>query len=249
MTLYSSQDLILNSIFTAKSDLFNHHQSLILGGGTALARAFLNHRVSYDLDFFVDEPFQPDTLYQHLVGLGLDVVSPPITEQSGTFAHQLHTALNVEGEIIKVSFIEDLFSGMFEQHRVNDGWITEEISGLYHRKIRTLSGTGTQTNSIGMETAQGGRQQARDLFDLYVLSNEIGNISSFVSKINAFGAGVPLSQLRQGLAAIPWMALMDDFSDINTIPPFQPITAMEAKRFFDQTINELTQLEQQVPFE
>lgn len=241
MSLYPSQDSILEMIFSRSKELFKHHESLILGGGTALARAYLNHRRSYDLDLFIDEPLQPDALYQQLIKLGFQLTPSPIINQEGPFARQLHSAILQDGEVIKISVIEDLFCGMFEQQRIQNCWTTEEVSGLYHRKIRTLSGTGTQTNRAGMPIAQGARQQARDLFDLYTLSNQVEPMAPFVKRINRYGAGVPLTQLIQGISAIPWMEMMEEFEAIETISPHKNITAMEAKRFFDGVIKALVQ--------
>ena len=45
------QKQILNAV--AKSDI---GKIAVWGGGTALADVYLDHRMSYDLDFFIDNP-------------------------------------------------------------------------------------------------------------------------------------------------------------------------------------------------
>ncbi len=43
---------------------------VILAGGTALARCYLQHRASYDLDFFVNTRFDPPVIQRRLSGDG-----------------------------------------------------------------------------------------------------------------------------------------------------------------------------------
>jgi len=48
--LYLAQEIFITSLGDIKPLGFD----LMLCGGTALARGYLHHRISYDLDFFVD---------------------------------------------------------------------------------------------------------------------------------------------------------------------------------------------------
>jgi hypothetical protein len=238
MTLCKAQNQILDLIFSHGEELFGRNtETLILAGGTALSRGYLNHRISYDLDFFVADPFSTEALWQKLASIGLPLVGSPIVDTSGNFATQIHLTAQIGSQIVKLSVVEDLFSGMFETKEMAGGWRTEEISGLYHRKIRTISGTGKAISLTGAPVPKGGRQQARDLFDLCVLSQRIENVADFIRRINERGAGVPETQFRQGIVSIPWIDLMDDFSKIEASDE-HPNSA-DLKRYFDQIIHQM----------
>src|SRR5690606_24887942 len=91
-------------------------------------------------------------------------------------------------ENVKISFIEDSFSDSFKTIPINfvDTSIeTEELGGLYHRKLRTITGM-TQG-----DIPENGRQTARDLFDLYVLDQSHKPIPEFIDEINGLGANFP----------------------------------------------------------
>ena len=236
-SLYQLQDTHLQQIFAAESALLPG-STLILAGGTALARCHLHHRISWDLDFFVDGPFDPALLLRRLrdAGVALEDLSQ---EAGGAFVTQLHGSAEVGGEIVNVSFVEDVFAGMFETIRC--GVIrTEVIEGLYHRKLRTITGTGEIRSASGHVLGQGARQKARDLFDLYVLEKTFQPIDKFVRAINQHGANVPEEVLYQGFAAMPWQDMIDEFEQLEVIEPFEPITAFEAKRHFDQALVRLS---------
>jgi len=231
--LYQSQDTLLQQIFAAEDTLLPG-STLILAGGTALARCHLHHRISWDLDFFVDGPFDPALLLRRLQDAGVELQDPS-QEAGGTFVTQLHGPANVGKEVIKLSFVEDIFAGMFETTRC--GVIrTEVIEGLYHRKLRTITGTGEIHTASGHVLGQGARQKARDLFDLYVLEKTVQPIDEFVYAINQHGANVPLEALYQGFAAMPWQDMIDEFEQLEVIEPFERIAALEAKRHFDQAL-------------
>ena len=236
--LYQSQDALLQQIFAAESTLLPG-STLILAGGTALARCHLHHRISWDLDFFVDGPFDPALLLRRLRNAGV-ALEDPSQEAGGTFVTQLHGSAEVGGELVNVSFVEDVFAGMFET--TGCGVIrTEVIEGLYHRKLRTITGTGEIRSASGHVLGQGARHKARDLFDLYVLEKTVQPIDEFVRTINRQGANLPVEALYQGFAAMPWLDMMDEFEQLEVVEPFEKITAFEAKRHFDLALLRLSE--------
>ena len=85
----------------------------------------------------------------------------------------------------------------------------ESVEGLYHRKLRTVSGSGNAN------TPTDGRQAARDLFDLMMLDQMIKPIPVFVSEINRHGANFPQKAFLAGLASMPWVAMMDEFEQMD----------------------------------
>ncbi|MDB4409666.1 hypothetical protein N9235_02520 [Gammaproteobacteria bacterium] len=102
--------------------------TLMLAVGTALARCHLHHRFSWNLDFFVDGAFDPAVLLHRLRDAGI-APEDPSQEAGGAFAIQLHGSVNLDREIIKISFVEDVFAGMFDTTQFGVAR-TEVINGL-----------------------------------------------------------------------------------------------------------------------
>lgn len=236
--LYHAQDQVMQFVFGELDHLVPDTQ-VILGGGTALARCYLNHRISYDLDFFIGSKFDP-AFIEHMLNRGGFQLQITGLESGGMYAAQLHGTITEPRtrEEIKVSFVQDFFTGIFSSATVN-GIRTEIVDGLYHRKLRTVSGTGEVTSSSGRTLGVGNRQTARDLFDLYILDQKIEPIDRFIKQINTNGAGFPQDLFLQGLAGVPWMDLMDEFEALEVIPPHSQPAAMDLKRAFDQVLRRI----------
>ena len=209
--LYNAQDHLLEKVFSNLDMLEIPH--CILAGGTALARYYLHHRVSYDLDFFIGGDFSPERLATKLGAIGI-ILSDLKMEQESKWVTQLHANTMLEDETLKISFVADIYDGIWNKV-TQGGVITESVEGLYHRKLRTLSG-----NLTPQGDAQGGRQTARDLFDLFVLNQEIKPIHQFINEINQHGANFPVDALCAQLIAMPWMDLMSEFDNLERLSPF-----------------------------
>ena len=184
---------------------------VILCGGTALARVYLHHRVSYDLDFFVDSQFDPERLSIQLGKWGIRLDDMQF-ENGEKFVHQLVGYASMGDTRLKVSFIEDSYAGMFPNSLMSLGgasFMVESVQGLYHRKLRTVSGSGQ------FDIPTDGRQAARDLFDLFMLDQIIEPIPAFVKAINLHGANFPQKAFLAGLSVMPWVAMMDEFEQID----------------------------------
>ena len=205
--LHKAQEQFLLRVDGSK--LLGNH--IILCGGTALARVYLHHRVSYDLDFFVDSQFDPERLAVQLGRLNIQLEDVQI-ECGGKFVHQLVGYVQ-DGDVkLKVSFIEDSYAGMFPSGMRSVGkavFMVESVQGLYHRKLRTVSGSGHS------DLLTDGRQAARDLFDLFMLDQMIEPIPAFVKTINQHGANFPKKAFLAGLGMMPWIAMMDEFEQID----------------------------------
>ena len=235
--LYEAQDTILDKVFSNLVDL--GIPNCILAGGTALARYYLHHRISYDLDFFVGDNFSPEKLSIALGRIGITLNDTAI-ESGGSLAHQLHGYTEVDGELVKISFIEDTaYNGMWPTKAFGKV-ITEEIDGLYHRKLRTISGSGYGRNT------KGARQTARDLFDIFVLNQQIEPLHSFIEHANKNGANFPQEAFCANLIAMPWTDLMDEFDGLELLPPYKESTligdikpALVAEAFAIQKLNEI----------
>lgn len=179
-----------------------------LCGGTALARCWLNHRLSYDLDFFLPHEFRAGEMATTLKKAGIVYETKDIVEDPRK-ANQLHGYVVHLGQRLKVSFVEDAYFKLYPAVEVKFGNLmvrTEEVPGLYHRKLRTVAGGGATGDAV-----EGGRQKARDLFDLYVLSVEFMPIRDFMASLPyAF----PTDAFNNGLASMPWFDLVDELEEI-----------------------------------
>lgn len=232
--LYKRQDKILRKVFNAEKDIFPGAR-VILVGGTALARCYLQHRASYDLDFFVNARFDPVVVQRRLSNARVRLQTVEFVNDP-MFAVELHGVADVNGEPLRVSIVEDIYADMFPVKTVG-GIRTEAVEGLYHRKIRTVTGSGEGVaSSTGRMVQAGARQTARDLFDLYVLSNEIKPLMEFVRGINRHGAGVPEALLVSGLRKVRWMELMDEFEMLEVAERYASIKAFDIKRYFDEVL-------------
>lgn len=231
LDVYKAQDAVLKKVFANLNQLGIPH--CILAGGTALARYYLHHRVSYDLDFFVAGRFSTERLLVQLSKVGIAMHDVQI-EEGGSYVTQLHGYTDAPGSIIKISFVEDVYEGMWPT-KMFGHVITEKVEGLYHRKLRTISG-----NGYGKET-KGARQTARDLFDTFVLSKKVKPLHSFIEEINAAGANFPQDAFCANVFSMPWMDLMDEFDNLERLPPYDSTTFMKDVR--DELVNAAIQIQ------
>ena len=220
VTTYKAQDAVLKKVFSNLGKL--GIPNCILAGGSALARYYLHHRVSYDLDFFVAGQFSPERLLVQLSKAGI-VIHDMQIEEGGSFVTQLHGYTDLLGSTLKISFVEDVYEGMWPTKNFKHV-ITEKVEGLYHRKLRTISGSG-----YGKET-KGARQTARDLFDTFVLSKKVKPLHSFIEEINKAGANFPQDAFCANILSMPWMDLMDEFDRLERLLPYDSFTFMRDVR-------------------
>lgn len=210
--LYRLQNRVLVSLQGLNDRQFRKAK---LCGGTALACCWLHHRVSYDLDFFLPHGFQAIPLSSSMKRGGI------LLEVTGMIddphkANQLHGFIVNAGERLKISFIEDSYFDVYPAVQAKFGDLivnTEEVAGLYHRKLRTVSGRLGEGNEV-----VGGRQTARDLFDLYVLSHAYMPIREFIATLPyAF----PSDAFDNGLASMPWMSLTSELQELRCDPQWK----------------------------
>ena len=192
-----------------------------LCGGTALSRCWLGHRVSYDLDFFLPEGFNAGRLAVALKRAGIDLEAKDMVDGLDK-ANQLHGYVLLDGQQLKVSFMEDAYFSLFpvQEAAMGAGSVrTEAVQALYHRKLRTVSGHAANGDSF-----EGGLQKARDVLDLYVLSQVVMPIRPFMASLPyAF----PSAAFDNGLASMPWFELMDELDEIICDPKWNQAKAVD----------------------
>ncbi len=225
--LYSAQEKTWKMVFENEKRL--GIPNTLLCGGTSLARFYLEHRISYDLDFFVPTRFNPEALLLQLNVIGLEI-KEPVIEIRDQFCRQLAGLIVIEGMQVKIDFVEDIYEGMFDHVSINHAR-TEVIDGLYHRNIRTVSGMYLKDGSI-----QGGRQTARDLFDLYVLSKSIEPLSQFMTRVNAHGTNIPVEGICKGILSMPWIDLIDDFDELERLGSWSESDISDVRRLLEKEL-------------
>ena len=233
--LYALQKRVWQQVFEHEQALGISH--VLLCGGTALARFYLDHRVSYDLDFFVPTKFNPQILHSQLKQHGLTLIDAHI-ESGGNDCHQLKGLIRYGQDVVKVDFIEDSFEGMFDVV-FNEGARVEVIDGLYHRKIRTVSGVFLKDGDI-----RDGRQTARDIFDLYVLGQEVSPLSMFIARINQHGANIPIDGMIRGILRMPWIDLLDEFEELDKHERWKACDIKVIKKYLEEELHALRQLKE-----
>jgi hypothetical protein len=227
--LYHLQEAVLNRLQSMGDTQFDQAK---LCGGTALARCWLGHRLSYDLDFFLPAGFQVTDLAVAIKRSGLEFETREMVVDDRT-ANQLHGDVVHDRQRLKVSFIEDAYFELFPRVSKPFGSLTvqtEEVQGLYHRKLRTVAGHG-QDNTP--DSFAGGRQKARDLFDLYVLSAAYMPLTPFMQSLPyAF----PIGSFVNGLVNMPWFDLIDECEELICAPQWQQAKDIEflQKSLFEQ---------------
>lgn len=204
-SLYFLQEAVLRRLQAMSDPQFDGAK---LCGGTALSRCWLDHRLSYDLDFFLPHGFRALDMAAALMRAGIIFETSSLVDDLHR-ANQLHGFAVHEGRRLKVSFLEDAYFDLFPAATRPFGFLTartEELPGLYHRKLRTVAGQGDSGDLFA-----GGRQKARDLFDLHVLSVAFMPIREFIASLPyAF----PSDAFDNGLASMPWFDLIDELDEL-----------------------------------
>jgi len=182
-----AQEKILK-IFSKKAKDF------ALAGGTALELYYLGHRFSADLDFF-----SPKYDLKEIEGLvsGFRKFSTGKIKlesefiASGNRAKVRFYTVPIKGSRrpLKIDFVEDVF---FSKPLIKkfEGVRVYSVKNIYIQKIVAIAGTSPETDDIGRQITQG-RREARDAFDVYMLSKKIQPLHLFLKELS--------SQLQRGM--------------------------------------------------
>jgi len=189
-----------------------------LCGGTALSRFYLDHRLSFDLDFFHPPGFNAQDALEKLNAGGLRIEDARITHDP-IKADQVHFILVTDRGDVKISIVEDMYAQVFpavESGLALNGVriMTEAIEGLYHRKLRTIVGSADHAAQM----PSGGRQTARDMFDLYVLSIANRPLLPFIEALPYI---FPIQAFYEGLANMPWFEITEELERIISAPKWK----------------------------
>jgi len=153
-----------------------------LAGGTALELYYLNHRFSSDLDFFstrysVSEADSLAEAFGRQLGRKIHLESEFV---SGNKAVVRFYTMPVKGSTrpLKIDFVEDVVCARPTIRKI-DGVRVYSANDLYLHKIAAISGTQVMIDEIGRQVSEG-RKEARDVFDIYMLSKKIQPLRVFL---------------------------------------------------------------------
>lgn len=156
-----------------------------LAGGTALSSYYFNHRESFDLDFFSKpKEFSKEKIQQILDILKRDLkVKIELTDEKNEkgLVRMMVYIVELNGQWkCKLDFVED-YLALNKPLNNFDGIPVISLEDIYLRKIITVIGHIKTEDIIGRDLMIGGRQEAKDFYDLYFLSTKLIPLSEFVS--------------------------------------------------------------------
>jgi len=177
-------------------DIFSKAETdFALSGGTALELYYLNHRFSADLDLF-----SPKYSLREI-----DSIISLVKAEFGKRRVRLESEFMAAGRAqvrfytvsanslkrpLKIDFIEDVLFAQPVIKRFN-GVRVYSVENIYLQKIAAISGTRPpRADDMGREVMQG-RREARDVFDIYMLSRKIKALHIFLKGVS--------SQLQRGM--------------------------------------------------
>lgn len=215
--------------------LANKIDDFYLCGGTALSLFYFNHRESEDLDFFT-QTFSFDRVQAIVNDLKKDLKCS-IELKAENISEKQKTKIMIfnvfQGEdAIKVDFVQDVLPVIGTFKREYDGNILS-LEDIYVRKIYAASGLRMGMDDTGALQFAGGRQEAKDLFDLYYLSTKFLRLSEFVNTYCG-------QALKEGI--IRWFRQFDRMQmkiGLSEIRTDQKIEFRNIDRHFDDEIKKI----------
>lgn len=155
-----------------------------LGGGTALSKVYFHHRQSLDLDFFTSNFSRKEILslikfLSDKMGRDFEIIQEQRKNDKVRIL-VFNTQLS-KNTFLKIDFIEDYIRRLKPAKQINGIWVFT-LEDIYLRKVYTVTGTIERLDEVGRKIGEGGRQEAKDFYDLYFLSHTFMNLSDFAFK-------------------------------------------------------------------
>lgn len=159
--------------------------SFALSGGTALELFYLNHRFSRDLDFFSPKYNQKEIeiiLNSISKNLNVNINLENKLSVSSNAKVQFYTLNKKESSnILKIDFIEDI---NFEKpdYSIFNNVPVYKVDLIYLQKIFAIIGNAPVLDATG-QNIPAGRNEVRDIIDLYYLSKKIKPLHLFINTL------------------------------------------------------------------
>lgn len=171
------QNKVLKSLSKKIDDFY-------LCGGTALSLYYFNHRESLDLDFFTQN-FNKIRIFEIIRFLSscLKKRIELIAEESrkNRIKILVYSIPINRKHFLKLDFVQDYLDWIKPPKLIN-GIKVLSLEDIYIRKIYAVTGTFQVKDFIGRRITKGGRQEAKDSYDLYCLSQIFIKLSDFSFK-------------------------------------------------------------------
>lgn len=179
-----------------------------LTGGTALANYYFQHRLSVDLDFFapaIDE----EAVVRIIAALNkeFDATAELVKREDRTGRSKLRMFIvNLGERSLKVDFVQDP-APLTRPVLIINGIPVMALRDIYVHKLLAISGVAPRLDETGriMPT---GRQEAKDLYDLYCLSTLHRPLADFIAE------AMPEANLR---AIVRWYRTFDRMDSITEL--------------------------------
>lgn len=170
------QDIVLKKL-SKKIDEF------YLAGGTALAKYYFQHRDLYDLDFFTQnystkQVEEAVNFLKKETGKAMKLINESKGERFVKM--RIYELAVTHNDFLKIDFVEDV-QPILKPFKEVDGIKVLSLDDIYLRKIFAVSGALVSSDEVGRRQIVGGRQEVKDLYDLYILSITYSNLSIFAS--------------------------------------------------------------------
>ena len=164
-----------------------------LAGGTALEFYYLHHRFSADLDFFspsydLKEIDGIISEFKKCGGCAVKLENEFISDNKAMVRFYSASFKSLKRPL-KIDFVEDVFFAKPDIKKF-DGVPVYSIENIYIHKMIALTGTQVREAAIGRQIMEG-RLEARDAFDIYMLSKKIKPLHQFLKGLS--------SQLQRGV--------------------------------------------------
>ncbi|OGS46448.1 MAG: hypothetical protein A2539_01005 [Elusimicrobia bacterium RIFOXYD2_FULL_34_15] len=160
-------------------------KTFALAGGTALELFYLKHRFSKDLDFF--SPKYNIGEIENIIldlkkKLNLQIKFENEFIAAGHAKVRFYTIGSKKPDIkLKIDFVEDVFFKKPVVKKFNNIPVYD-VKNIYAQKIFAIAGTYTMEDGFGKQIATG-RNEARDVFDVYMLSKQIKPLHIFIKNL------------------------------------------------------------------
>ena len=181
-SLYPLQDGVMSILSRSDTDFF-------LTGGTALSRAYYNHRYSDDLDFFVNQSQTYDEQLDKVFALLKEAGFIWDTETEFTRARDF-TTFRVRKDtdvLLKLDFINDLVPRYGEINKTSLFYRTDSIRNILSNKLSAIF-----------------RYAAKDIVDIREIAlHEALDWSAIIQEARQKEAGLELTYVSEILTGMP----------------------------------------------
>lgn len=222
---------------TALKILAGKLDGFYLAGGTALSNYhFQHHRESYDLDFFTQQydPAKVDGIAAYLesrTSKKMNIVAREEGKKKFADIRRYDLVMDTKNAL-RIDFVKDVHD-LLEPLMEVDGIPVLSLTDIYLRKIYAVTGVIAKPDTIGRTVTEGGRQTARDLFDLYHLSVRVEPLSSFAVK---HCDDLQVEGLCNWFRSFERMTIKTELAEIQTQKPME---FREIDRHFAKEIDQL----------